>query len=186
MSQAASSVESRALTLLGTGLGPEIVSSATGVSVSRISQLMSDPIFSAQVLELRFMSTVAHAKRDQAYDKIEDALILKIEELLPMMMRPMEILKAISVINAAKRRSSGVPDSLQQSSGVVNLTLPAAVVQQFTAQNLQVNIHNQVVRAQDQELVTIQSGNMQKLLTERKANDEISNRERIESTSAGS
>lgn len=187
MSNAVSSVESRALTLLGTGLGPEIVSSATGVSVSRISQLMSDPVFSAQVLELRFATTIKYAERDNKWDTLEDKLLAKIEELLPMMMRPMEVAKMLQLANAAKRRSSGVPDSLQQTSGVVQLTLPISIVNNFTQNNIQVNSNNQVVRAQDQELVTIQSGAMDKLLEATKSrsrNDEQLHRERIESIGA--
>lgn len=186
MTNAVSSVESRALTLLGSGLGPEIVSSATGVSTGRISQLMSDPIFAAQVLELRFTATIRHTERDNKWDRLEDKLLDKIEELLPLMMEPMKIARLLGQANAAKRRASGVPDSLQQTSGVVNLTLPISIVQNFTQNNtsIQVNAHNQVVRAQDQELVTIQSGAMSKLLEQskvRRLNDERIVVERTES-----
>lgn len=191
MTNAVSSVESRAMTLLGSGLGPEIVSSATGVSTSRISQLMSDPQFAAQVLELRFTQTIKHTERDNKWNLLEDKLLDKITELLPLMMEPMKIAKLLATANAAKRRASEVPESLQQTSGVVQLTLPVSIVQNYTQNNtsIQVNAHNQVVRAQDQELVTIQSGAMSKLLAEskvRRLNDELSNSERNESVATSS
>src|ERR1700752_1131434 len=102
MSAHVSSVEDRALALLGSGLTSVVVSSATGVSESRISQLMSDPIFSARVLEMRFLQTAKHAERDNKWDQLEDALLDKIAALLPMMMRPMEIAKLLALANAAK------------------------------------------------------------------------------------
>src|SRR3989442_56905 len=106
MSTTTSATESRALSLLGQGLGPEIVAAAVGASVSRISQLLSAPEFSAQVAELRYENLAKHNTRDNAYDSLEDTLIEKLKDCLPYMMRPMEILKAIQVINAAKRRGS--------------------------------------------------------------------------------
>ena len=51
MSTTTTSTETRALSLLGQGLGPEVVAAAVGVSTSRISQLLGDPEFSAKVLQ---------------------------------------------------------------------------------------------------------------------------------------
>ena len=75
-----------------------------------------------------------------------------------MMMRPMEILKGIQVINAARRRGAGAPEAIQQTNVVVTITMPVKIVQHFTT-----NIHNQVIRAGTQELITIQSGQMGKI-----------------------
>jgi len=49
-----SSTEDRALQLLGNGVPAESVAAALGVTASRISQLLADPIFSEQVTTLRF------------------------------------------------------------------------------------------------------------------------------------
>ena len=97
----ASSTEDRALALLGSGLGPEVVANALGVTVSRISQLLSDENFSAKVAQHRYEALSKHNARDEKYDVLEDALITRLEDCLPLMHRPMEVLKAISVIKVA-------------------------------------------------------------------------------------
>jgi hypothetical protein len=153
------STESRALTLLGQGLDPSVVASAIGCTPSYISQLLSDPEFANQVAELRFHSLAKHSERDNAYDDIEDKLLEKLKNCLPFMMRPMEVLAAIKVINAAKRRSSDTPASLQQKSPVIQLVLPTQIIQQF-----QLNGTNQVIRAGEQELVTAQASQLKNML----------------------
>lgn len=159
-----STTEERALALLGQGLGPEAVASAVGVTVSRISQLLSQPEFASKVAEARYGNLAKHNSRDNAYDALEDTLVKKLEENLPFMMRPMEILKAISVVNAAKRRGSGTPDAIISQQTVVQLIMPTTVIQSFTA-----NTNNQVVKAGNQDLVTVQSGRMDSLLSQMKS-----------------
>ena len=61
------------------GHWPEQTASAVGLSVSRISQLLSDPEFSAQVAELRFNNLQKHNERDSAYDTMEEKLLKKLE-----------------------------------------------------------------------------------------------------------
>jgi hypothetical protein len=157
------STESRALSLLGQGIGPEMVASAVGVSVSRISQLLSDSGFSAKVAELRYENLAKHNIRDSAYDALEDSLVEKMKDCIAYMVRPIEILKAIQIINSAKRRGSSAPEALLAQKEVVSLVMPVQIVQQFTT-----NINNQVIQAGTQELVTIQSGNMNSLLEKAK------------------
>jgi hypothetical protein len=149
----------KALTLLGQGLPAVAVAAALGVTESRISQLVSDPEFAAQVAELRFANLSKHSSRDAEYDSLEDSLIEKMKDLLPLMYKPMEVLKAISVINAAKRRGVSAPETLTSQSQVVQLIMPTQILQQFTT-----NIHNQVVKTGEIDLVTIQSHSMKKLL----------------------
>lgn len=147
----------RALTLLGSGVPPESVAAALGVSVSRISQLLSEPDFAAQVAELRFNSLQKHNTRDNKYDELEDQLVDRMRDCLPLMMRPMEILKAIQIINAAKRRGASAPDSITAQQTIISLTIPMQVIQKFqTTQNLQ------VTHAGDQELLTIQASTLLK------------------------
>jgi rRNA pseudouridine-1189 N-methylase Emg1 (Nep1/Mra1 family) len=73
------------------------------------------------------------------------------------MMRPMEVLKAIQVINAAKRRGASAPDSIIQQQTFINLTIPTNLIQKF-----QVSTNNHVVQAGDQTLITMQSGSLLK------------------------
>lgn len=166
MSNTESAVEDRALTLLGQGIDPKLVASAVGVTVSRISQLVSDPIFAGRVSDLRYKFLAKHNERDNEYDEIETTLIGRMKELIPMMYKPMEILKAISVINGATRRGASTPESILGQKETVSLTMPTVVLQQFNT-NFVTNINNQVVKAGDQELVTVQSVRMQDLLKER-------------------
>lgn len=166
MPSTTTSTEERALALLGQGLGAEVVASAVGVSPSRISQLISDPEFAAKVAELRFSNLVKHNARDEKYDKLEDKLLEKMENLIPFMMKPFEVLKAISVINGAKRRGISTPEQITGQQTVIPLTLPTAILQNFSAKNIQVNIHNQVIKAGEQELVTVQSARMDTLLSQ--------------------
>jgi hypothetical protein len=163
MTTTTTSTETRALSLLGQGLGPEVVAAAVGVSVSRISQLLSAPEFSAQVAELRYENLAKHNTRDNAYDAMEDSLLEKLKDCLPYMMRPMEILKAIQIINAAKRRGSSAPEHITSQQTVVQLLMPTQILQNFTT-----NINNQVIKAGSQDLVTVQSASMNSLLSQMK------------------
>jgi len=163
MTNAVSSTESRALDLLGQGIGPEQVALALGVTPARISQLISDPIFAEKVFELRYTNLRKHNERDAAYDKIEDLLLEKLKNMLPLMFNPMQVLKAVATINAAKRRGSSTPESIINQQTVVNLVMPVQIVQQYTR-----NANNQVIRAGETDLVTIQSGSMNTLLDKTK------------------
>jgi hypothetical protein len=157
------STEARALTLLGSGIAPETVAASLGVSVSRISQLLSDESFAAEVATLRFESLQKHNTRDSSYDTLEDALLEKMQDCIPLMHRPMEILKAISVINAAKRRGSSAPESIIEKQSIINLTVPVQIIQKF-----QTNIQGQVTSINDTSLLTIQSGSLDGLLKEKR------------------
>ena len=160
--------EDRALSLLGQGCGPELVASAIGVSVSRISQLLSTPEFAEKVAELRFASLVRHNERDQRADRIEDMLLEKLENVIPYITDPMKLVAAYTRINAAKRRGASSPDAITTQTQVVALNIPQVVISQHIKQDITVNINNQVIKAGNQDLVTVQSSNMEKLLARSK------------------
>ncbi len=170
MSQSLSSSESRALTLLGQGINPEMAASAVGLSVSRISQLLSDPEFAAQVAEARYRNLVKHNERDNMYDEMENILAKKFHDLIPFMMKPMEILKGLREINALKRRGSSAPDSITQQQEVINLVMPVQIISQY-----RVNSANQVVQAGNQDLITIQAGGLNALIKAKNAQKELQN-----------
>ena len=163
-----SPTEERALSLLGQGCGPELVASAIGVSVSRISQLLSTPEFAERVAELRFASLAKHNERDQKADRIEDMLLDKLENIIPFITDPMKLVAAYTRINAAKRRGSSSPEAITAQTQVVSLNIPAVVINQHVKQDITVNINNQVIKAGNQDLVTVQSSNMEKLLARSK------------------
>ena len=97
--------EERIISLLGQGLSETTVASAVGVSVSRISQMLSEDSIRERVAELRYTNLASATGRDNKYDTIEDSLLDKLEKSLGMMFRPVEILKALQIINGAKKRS---------------------------------------------------------------------------------
>jgi hypothetical protein len=152
-----SSLEERALNLLGSGCNSESVAAALGVSAGRISQLLSVKVFADKVAELRYTSLQKHNQRDGAYDSIEDKLLEKLDRAMPLMVRPDTILKAISVINGAKRRGSSAPEQITSKQTLVTLVMPTIIAKKFT-----VNTNNQVIQAGDQSLLTMPSGNLKK------------------------
>jgi hypothetical protein len=73
------------------------------------------------------------------------------------MMKPESILKALSVVNGAKRRGLDSPEAAGGVTNIVNLMLPTVIAEKFT-----VNIDNQVTKAGTQDLHTMSSGNLLK------------------------
>lgn len=155
--------EKRALTLLGQGVIPEQAAAASGLSPSRISQLLSQEDFAARVAELRFEALSKHNERDASYDSLEDSLLEKMKDCIPMMVRPQEILRAIQIINQAKRRGSSAPSAITEQTTIVQLVMPTQILTKF-----QINSDNQVVQAGDQPLVTIQSGTLLNQIKEKR------------------
>lgn len=150
-----SATESRALKLLGSGYTPATVAAACGVTESRISQLLSEDGFAEEVATLRFQSLEKYNEIDSTYDTLEKKLLKQLEDVLPLLMRPLEIAKVLGVLNAAKRRGATAPEQIHSQSTVVNLVMPNVIVQKFTT-----NINNQVIQAGEQTLETIQSNTL--------------------------
>ena len=168
----------RVLEMLGNGLAPVVCSSALGVSESYISQLMSDETFAKAVTERRFTNLQAATTRDRSYDDIEDTLIEKMRDLLPMMYKPMEVLRAITVINAAKRRGASAPENTTINSTVVQLILPGVIQSKFVR-----DVNNQVIEAGVQQLITIGSKNLTSKLAQYKTK-ELPHHEHTSSTNS--
>jgi hypothetical protein len=156
-----SSIEDRALVLLGAGIGGEAVANALGVTPARISQLLSEQAFSDAVSNLRYENLQKHNNRDASYDNIEDKLLAKLEQSLGFILKPRDLLNAINTINSAKRRGQSSPDQVVNQQNIVNLVLPSVIAEKFT-----VNIDNQVTRAGEQELHTLPASNLLKNVEE--------------------
>ena len=155
---ASTPTEERALALLGQGYSNDTVTTACGVTPSRISQLLSRDDFKNKVAELKFANLQVHNALDTSYDTLETKLVARLNQTLPLMLRPGEILNAIKVINGAKRRGSSAPEQQVAQASLVTLVLPVAITQQFTT-----NVNNQVIQAGEQTLVTMPSGRLLKL-----------------------
>jgi predicted transcriptional regulator len=163
--------EERVLTLLGSGLPAETVAASVGITPSAVSQLLSDENFASQVAELRYKSLAKHNERDTCYDELEDTVLRRLKETIPMMHRPLELLKASQILNQAKRRGASTPEALTQKQQVINLTIPIQVLNQFKT-----NAQGQVVSVGEQSLITIQSNNLDSLVTKQGAQNDSTKR----------
>lgn len=168
-STANKSTEDKALELLSAGYDQVVVANSLGISQSRISQLVADPIFSRSLTEKRFVQLQKHNETDNHYDRLEKTALMQLERTLPMVMDPMKLAIVITRLNQAKRRGSSAPDSLVRQKPTVRLNINAAVVAKFS-----LNGSNQVVSTvvdnETQDLVTIQSSGIQRLLNEHAKN----------------
>lgn len=158
----------RALSLLGSGLAPGIVASSCGVSESYISQLLSDENFLQEVVRRKYAALQKHNERDAKYDELEDKVLKQLESQLGMIFDPMKLMRILQVLNGAKRRGSSSADSIVQQNTVVNLTLPVAIVNQFSVKK---TADNQIIEAGEQKLITMQSGTLMDRLKARIASE---------------
>ena len=150
--------------LLGQGLSPKLVASAVGCDESYISQLLQDQGFALNVAEARCKEIEVIRERDIKYDTLEDQLIKKLEDILPIMLRPREILHAPQVINQARRRSEEFlmdKSAAPSITNVVVLSIPEKVVKQF-----ELNHSNQIVSIEGRPLIPVSTNS---LLTELRA-----------------
>ena len=160
--------EEKAINLLGAGVSADSVASAIGVTPSRISQLLSDEVFAVKVSEIKYNNLQKHNVRDDKYDTLEDKLLVKLERSLPLLVKPEAILNAVKIVNSANRRGQAGNTSVGAAKNIVNLVLPTTIAQKFVT-----NINNQVVKAGEQELLTIPSGDLLKQLEEVRETQEL-------------
>jgi len=152
-----SSLEEKAISLLGSGIMAEQVASALGVTPARIAQLLSKEHFSKRVAALRYTNLQSHNVRDSAYDELEDSLLEKLGRAMPLLIKPRDIIDALTKVNAAKRRGHSAPNTINSQQTVVSLILPTVITEKFS-----IDLNNQVTRAGNQELLTMPSGNLLK------------------------
>lgn len=142
--------------LLKANCRPGDVAAQVGCDPSYISQLMQDDQFVNEVLTARVQYLEKSAQRDLNYDEIEDQLISglksKVEQGVTFW-KPDILLRAITTINNAKRRSVQLkPEGGDTiiNNNIIQLTVPAHAVKQF-----QVNSDNEVIAVGAQELVSM-------------------------------
>lgn len=164
-------MKDKILKLLGQGLSPGVVASAVGCDASYISQLMTEDDFALEVAKLRCENLEEASTRDKKYDSIEDRLLEKLENVLPFMLKPRDILDAISRINAAKRRGANplTNTDLHQKTTIINLQLPAITLQHFT-----LNERHEVIEVGKRALVNMPASALMKSLEERSATSNAS------------
>lgn len=145
--------------LLGAGVQAEAVARAVGVSASYISQLMADEEFSNEIALLRSDSLVASTEHDNKLNAIEGELADKLADILPLMHKPSDLLRAFAIVNRAQRR--GVQ---QQGNSTVNNNFVQIVIPQRVAQNFVLDSSNTLIEADGKPLVTMPSHQLLKTL----------------------
>jgi len=145
-------MKERIIQLLGNGVSPAIAASAIGCSESYISQLLSTEEVAARVSALRFDNLQAANGRDKKMDSLEDKLLDKLGETLPMMMRPAEILRAAAIVNGMKRRGAAAPETMHIQNQVINLQIPNHATVKF-----QLSATREIVEVDGRSLVTMPS-----------------------------
>lgn len=150
--------------LLGVGLPANVVASACGVDDSYVSQLLSQDEFAAEVQQLKLANLTEAAGRDGAWNTLEDDLLAKIKDLLPLMTKPMEVIRALQVANSATRRAAPREMAATAVHQHVHLHLPQVVQQKFV-----VNNHSQVVEVDGRTIATMPANKAVALMNERLA-----------------
>lgn len=152
--------------LLGIGLQQAVVASAVGCSESYVSQLMSEDAFRAEVTNLRLINLTEAADRDGTYNSLEDRLLEKLENLLPVLVNPMQVLAAIRTINGAHRRAAPAELAANAQQNIVQLQLPENVA--FAARFI-VNGTNQVIEVAGAPMATATAQSVVKKLEQLRA-----------------
>ena len=146
------------LSYLASGVTQSQAALALGITPSAVTQLIEQPEFSARLQELREEQLKRSSAIDEKYDSIEAKLLDQLEKTIPLLMRPGEIANVLTRVNQAKRRGSAVT-APQAPTQIIQLNLPVAIQNRFT-----LNSQNQVVQAGAQDLVTIPSSALTKLM----------------------
>lgn len=141
-----STLEDRALSMLGSGAPAGIVAQALGVTEGRISQLLANEEFSQAVADLRFKNLNKQTQLDDRYSDMETKLLDKLEKTLPFLTRPKDVASVLGTINGTKRRGAQLTQATQSTGQVVNLTIPIAIAHKFTT-----NVNNQVIEVNSGE-----------------------------------
>lgn len=148
-----SPIEARALELLGDGHPQGVVASTLGVSPGRITQYLANEHFSAEVSKLKYVALQSHTNADKKVDRIADKILDKIEKNLPLMHKTGELIKAFQILNSAKRRGAPTDGtSTLINATIVNLTLPAAIVNKYKTDS-----QSQVIEVNDKPFLTAPS-----------------------------
>ena len=160
-------VAERILKFLGQGIPAERVASVIGCDNSYISQLLAEDDFKQRVQELKFANLTEATDRDRRYDKLEDKLLEKIEDDIsknPFAFKSTsEKVRNLSVINSLKRRGAGADSGASHiSNTVIQLVMPTRVREKF---EVITNSDNQILRAGEQDLITMQSNSIEGFAT---------------------
>lgn len=145
----------RLLKLLGSGVSNAVAASAVGCTESYVSQLMAEEEFAQKVAALRFEMLQASRARDEKADTLEDKLLEKLETTLPLIMKPMEVLKALSTVNGLQRRSKPAQEQVHIQNQIIQLQMQTNVVAKLT-----LTPNKEIVAVDGRDLITMSSAQL--------------------------
>lgn len=149
---------------LGQGLSTSVVAGATGVTPGYISQLLVDESFRNKVTELRTQALQKFSTIDQNYEDMELKLQERLRRVLPLIVKPHDVLEAIKTINSTKRRGTTDLATEATSATVIEIKMPQTILQNFTKTTIvQHNEINQIIQAGEQSLITAQPDHVREL-----------------------
>lgn len=138
--------QQRALALLGQNVSSTMVAGALGVSESLISQYLAEPRFAEEVTRLKLAGLQKQTSVDNKYLEAEDKLLDKLHKVIPLITKPMDILRGLQVVNASKRRGMADGPVGTSVTNIVQINLPASIAARFIS-----NGQNQIVEIQDEQ-----------------------------------
>lgn len=154
--------------LLGQGLPQNVVASAVGCLPQYITELLSDEDFRLEVIALRTLALTANNDRDKKIDALEDDLIDRLKESVNLFYKPNDLLRAFSVVNAAKRRGTPAQEASTANEAVATLQLPQVIVKNFIMIK---NAQSEVIQVEGQTLVAMPAHTLLKTLSDKAKED---------------
>lgn len=144
---------------LKSGFDDSQIAAALGVTQSAVAQLIdAHNLRDLAARNSRFTSI------DEKLNNIEESALTGLEKQVKYMTDPMKLLKVVTGINSAKRRSLAEGGTITNNNNVqlVQVQLPAHL-----KVDIKLNAQNQVVAVDDRELTTMQSGKLLKTMEHR-------------------
>lgn len=142
----------KAMEMLVKGIDPNDVASAIGVDVTYVLALGNDPVFRQTLCNQRADKVVEVYDKDDAYDSLETLALAQLGDALAEERDTKTLLKAVSTLNSAKRRSKG-EGSVAPQGVVVELHLPS-FVQKYNSVESEKDVQGQVVSVDGRPLLT--------------------------------
>lgn len=161
-----SAIKERALNYLMAGATQEQTAKALGVEPSTISYLISsDSVFADAIATADLGRRQKHNKHDDLAADVEFQLLERLRDSCEGMYKPLEIARAYQIVNSGKRRGTSAPSGVTNNNQqVINISLPQAALKR-----IKMTAQSQIVQAGDQDLVTLQSSSVKRLLADRAA-----------------
>lgn len=139
---------------LSKGFNQLQVSQICSCSQAYVSQIAAERAEDIEVAKAVF--TIQKQEIDQHYDDLEEAVLERLKTVLPFETNTQVLLRAVQVLNAAKRKSAPEP-IVAHTNTTINqavLVMPTRFVQVNTApQDIVINGNNEIVEIEGRPLI---------------------------------